>query len=302
MELMRYVNAILGKDYVLTYEILPEKMGAFYEFMEGSRTVHEIKAAHEGSSLLPYFQQLADQHGQEAILTRFAESYSGFCLVQYLLNLKDRNNANIMVREDGSIFHIDLAFIFESGPGGLNFESAPFKMTKEFVKVMGGFESDCFRKFEALLVQHFTKVVECKDELLCKINILSHRDKEIRCFSGFNYNDFCKKIPNKLEKVSISPCRSRPLSRTSSTSPTIAGRPPNTTNTSSRRTTSSSDAACHCIIIVPVSHSLKSSITATHNRFRCCCCCPKALPLAYRYPIILILPYPAVLGSYGVFK
>jgi phosphatidylinositol 4-kinase B len=182
-------------------------VGAFYEFVERSRTVHEIKASSEGASLLPYFHDLFDQKSMEEVLTRFAESYSGFCLIQYLLNLKDRNNANIMVRDDGTIFHIDLAFIFESGPGGINFESAPFKMTKEFVKVLGGFESDYFRKFEALLVQHFTKVFECKDEFLWKINILSRRDKEIRCFSGFNFNDFCKKIPHKLEKVGLFPFR-----------------------------------------------------------------------------------------------
>jgi len=31
-------------------------------------------------------------------------------------------------------------------------------MTKEYIKVLGGFESDYFRKFEALLVQHLTKI------------------------------------------------------------------------------------------------------------------------------------------------
>jgi len=52
-----------------------------------------------------------------------------------------------MITDQGVIFHIDLAFIFSAGPGGLNFESAPFKMTKEFIKTLGGFESDYFRKF-----------------------------------------------------------------------------------------------------------------------------------------------------------
>ena len=50
-------------------------------------------------------------------------------------------------------------------------------------------------------MQHFTKVFECKDELLWKMNILSRRSKEIRCFADFNYNAFCNKIPTKLEKV-----------------------------------------------------------------------------------------------------
>ena len=44
-----------------------------------------------------------------------------------------------MIREDGSIFHIDLAFIFGSGPGGMSFESAPFKMTKQYIQLFGGF-------------------------------------------------------------------------------------------------------------------------------------------------------------------
>ena len=64
------------------------------------------------------------------IRKRFAQTYAGFCLAQYLLELKDRNNDNIMIRRDGSIFHIDLAFIFNSNPGGIGFESCPFKFTK----------------------------------------------------------------------------------------------------------------------------------------------------------------------------
>ena len=42
-------------------------------------------------------------------------------------------------------------------------------MTKEYIAVLGGFESDAFRKFESLLVQHFTKLLEMKEELLWKL-------------------------------------------------------------------------------------------------------------------------------------
>jgi phosphatidylinositol 4-kinase len=52
-----------------------------------------------------------------------------------------------MLRKDGSIFHVDLAFIFNSSPGGLGLESCPFKLTKEYVEAMGGFESDCFKSY-----------------------------------------------------------------------------------------------------------------------------------------------------------
>ena len=61
------------------------------------------------------------------IRKRFAETYAGFCIAQYLLDIKDRNNENIMIRADGAIFHIDLAFIFNAYPGNIGFETAPFK-------------------------------------------------------------------------------------------------------------------------------------------------------------------------------
>jgi phosphatidylinositol kinase/protein kinase (PI-3 family) len=60
-------------------------------------------------------------------------------MVQYLLDLKDRNNCNIMIKDDGSIFHVDLAFIFGSSPGGVHFENCPFKFTKEYLDAMGGY-------------------------------------------------------------------------------------------------------------------------------------------------------------------
>ena len=74
-----------------------------------------------------------------------------------------------MVKEDGTFFHIDLAFIFNAKPGGISFESAPFKMTKEYIKAMGGFSSDAFKYFESLLIQLTTKIYESRNEFLYKL-------------------------------------------------------------------------------------------------------------------------------------
>lgn len=120
MELIKYINALLGKPYAKSYDIIPEKYGALYEFIENSKTVHQIKEMHE-DGIIGYIRELGEQHSMEEVMNTFAESYSGFCLVQFLLDIKDRNNANIMINDKGEIFHIDLAFIFSAGPGGLNF-------------------------------------------------------------------------------------------------------------------------------------------------------------------------------------
>lgn len=49
--------------------------------------------------------------------------------------MKDRHNGNILLDEDGHIIHIDFGFMLSNSPGGVNFESAPFKLTRELLEV-----------------------------------------------------------------------------------------------------------------------------------------------------------------------
>lgn len=94
MELIKYFNTILGKKYIIPYEIIPEERGALYEFIEHAQTIHQIKSREE-DGLISYF---SGKIPSEAAINTFAQTYSGFCLIQYLLDIKDRNNANIMIR------------------------------------------------------------------------------------------------------------------------------------------------------------------------------------------------------------
>ena len=55
--------------------------------------------------------------------------------------------------------HIDFGFFLSNSPGGnLNFESAPFKLTHEYVELLGGAKSPLFRYFRYLLVRGFVEV------------------------------------------------------------------------------------------------------------------------------------------------
>ena len=81
----------------------------------------------------------------------FAESLAGYSLVCYLLAIKDRHNGNILLDKDGCIIHIDFGFILGISPGGnLNFENAPFKITRDYMNLMGGFDSSIFCYFKSL--------------------------------------------------------------------------------------------------------------------------------------------------------
>lgn len=39
-----------------------------------------------------------------------------------------------MLDEEGHIIHIDFGFMLSNSPGGVNFESAPFKLTRELLE------------------------------------------------------------------------------------------------------------------------------------------------------------------------
>lgn len=69
----------------------------------------------------------------------FADSLAGYSLVCYILQIKDRHNANILLEKDGSLVHIDFGYMLTTAPGrGIQIETVPFKLTAEFVRVLGG--------------------------------------------------------------------------------------------------------------------------------------------------------------------
>lgn len=86
----------------------------------------------------------------------FVKSLAPYSLILYLLQIKDRHNGNIMFDSDGHIVHIDFGFILDISPGGINFESAPFKLTTEMIQVLGGdANSPAYRAFAEATVKAY---------------------------------------------------------------------------------------------------------------------------------------------------
>ena len=78
----------------------------------------------------------------------FVESMAGYSILSYLLQIKDRHNGNLLIDAEGHLVHIDFGFMLSNSPGlNMNFESSPFKLTQEFIDVMGGVGSDGFSGF-----------------------------------------------------------------------------------------------------------------------------------------------------------
>lgn len=73
----------------------------------------------------------------------------------HLPQIKDRHNGNILIDDQGCLVHIDFGFMLSNSPGGLNFEAAPFKLTREMLEVMDsnsdGKPSEMFDYFKVRL-------------------------------------------------------------------------------------------------------------------------------------------------------
>ena len=66
---------------------------------------------------------------------------AGYAIFTYLFNVKDRHNGNILLDCLGHLIHIDFGFFLQNSPGGMGFEAAQFKLTQEYVDILGGTES-----------------------------------------------------------------------------------------------------------------------------------------------------------------
>ncbi|XP_078010994.1 phosphatidylinositol 4-kinase beta isoform X3 [Phascolarctos cinereus] len=137
-------------------------------------------------SLLDYFLQEHGSYTTEAFLSaqrNFVQSCAGYCLVCYLLQVKDRHNGNILLDADGHIIHIDFGFILSSSPRNLGFETSAFKLTTEFVDVMGGLDGDMFNYYKMLMLQGLIAARKHMDKVVQIVEIMQ-QGSQLPCFHG----------------------------------------------------------------------------------------------------------------------
>ncbi|XP_074656032.1 phosphatidylinositol 4-kinase beta-like isoform X2 [Tubulanus polymorphus] len=148
-------------------------------------SLHQIKK-HSKLSLLNYFIQEYGPTNSEEFLTaqrNFVQSCAGYCIVTYLLQVKDRHNGNILLDSKGQLVHIDFGFILSHSPGkNMGFENSPFKLTHEFVEVMGGLGSDMFEYFKLLMLRGFLAARKHMDKVVPLVEIMQ-TGSTLPCYS-----------------------------------------------------------------------------------------------------------------------
>uniref|UniRef100_A0A8C8GY50 Phosphatidylinositol 4-kinase beta n=1 Tax=Oncorhynchus tshawytscha TaxID=74940 RepID=A0A8C8GY50_ONCTS len=148
-------------------------------------SLHQVRKQSQ-LSLLDYFLQEHGSYTTEAFLTaqrNFVESCAGYSLICYLLQVKDRHNGNILLDSEGHIIHIDFGFILSSSPRNLGFETSAFKLTSEFVDVMGGLDGDMFNYYKVLMLQGLIAARKHMEKVVQIVEIMQ-QGSHLPCFHG----------------------------------------------------------------------------------------------------------------------
>ena len=127
-----------------------------------------------------YFDEVDDLAGAKA---NFCESLAAYSIVCFLLQIKDRHNGNILLDNRGHLIHIDFGFFFLSSPGkNTGFESAPFKLTRDFVELLDGPDSRLFRTFRVLCYRTFIALRRHCMEIILLVEMLKKGNEDLACF------------------------------------------------------------------------------------------------------------------------
>lgn len=198
MQMIHYYKSVFAQAklplWLKTYRILScSSSTGLLEVLVDATSIDALKKSpnypKEGG-LRRYFEIVyggPDSPAFKAAQTNFMQSLAAYSLVSYLLGLKDRHNGNIMIDTRGHLIHIDFGFAFAMAPGHeFSFERAPFKLTKEYVEVMGGVRSECYKEFQRLFVAGFEECRKNSQIALGLVEIMMYKSN-YPCFSGWRY-------------------------------------------------------------------------------------------------------------------
>uniref|UniRef100_A0A4W3GLX8 Phosphatidylinositol-4,5-bisphosphate 3-kinase catalytic subunit alpha n=1 Tax=Callorhinchus milii TaxID=7868 RepID=A0A4W3GLX8_CALMI len=130
------------------------------EVVRNSHTIMQIQCKGGLKGALQFnshtlHQWLKDKNkgeGYDGAIDLFTRSCAGYCVATFILGIGDRHNSNIMVKDDGQLFHIDFGHFLDHKKKkfGYKRERVPFVLTQDFLIVISKGAQECTktREFE----------------------------------------------------------------------------------------------------------------------------------------------------------
>jgi phosphatidylinositol 4-kinase len=176
--------------WLCAYEIVAlTETGGVIEAIPDTISIDSLKRnSKDFTTLGHFFLQHFGERGSDDYADAkacFIESLAAYSMVCFLLQIKDRHNGNILVDNRGHLIHIDFGFFFLSSPGkNSGFESAPFKLTRDFVDLMDGPDSKTFRTFRELCCRTFLSLRRHCYQITLLVEMLMVGNEDLPCFRG----------------------------------------------------------------------------------------------------------------------
>lgn len=172
--------------WLYPYEILAVSSdGGFIETIHDTVSIHVLKSLKNRISLREYFIEAYPEEDKLGLAQlNFAASLAGYSLICYILQIKDRHNGNILIDRHGHIIHIDYGFILTSSPGSWGFEKAPFKLTMEYIEVMGGARetNKVYNHFIQSFQEGFLEIRKHCEDIISTVEMMMP-GSDMACFS-----------------------------------------------------------------------------------------------------------------------
>ncbi|PVU93499.1 hypothetical protein BB561_003253 [Smittium simulii] len=159
------------------------------ETVANSISLHSLKKLNKNMPLYDHFIKTygtTDTEPFKEAQANFMSSLVGYSLVCYFLQLKDRHNGNILLDKEGHLIHIDFGFMFNNSPGAIGFETAPFKLTSEYVDLLTcnrGITSSEFAEFKRRLKMGFKAIRKHSEHFISLIKMMA-KNSNLPCLTN----------------------------------------------------------------------------------------------------------------------
>ncbi|KAK3592460.1 hypothetical protein CHS0354_001579 [Potamilus streckersoni] len=120
-----------------------------------------------------------NRNGYEKAVKRFTHSCAGYAVATFVLGISDRHSDNIMVKNNGELFHIDFGHFLGNRKTkfGIKRERVPFVMTDDFIQVITKGvkkrdESENYKEFVLLCIKAYMALWKNADLLITPLYLM----------------------------------------------------------------------------------------------------------------------------------